>query len=98
MRYGKLIDGNLEYAPSMLKDEGIWYVPPTVEILKKNGYKVVEETTPPEAKEHYSYTFVWKEKRNKIVQEWTETYNEPQYTVDERLSAIEDVLLEMMTE
>lgn len=95
MAYGMIVNGALVYAPSGIEINGTWYIPPSEKQLKADGYKPIEETPAPEPKEHYVYSFEWKETKTKIYREWTETYIEPTYSLEDRIAAIEDAILEL---
>ena len=98
-QYGKLAPYGVELAPNGIElEDGTWVIPPTEEMLIERGYKEVEYTDPPEPKENYVYNPSWKETKTKIKQEWTEEYIEPEYTVEERVAVLEEMLMEMMEE
>jgi len=96
-RYGKLENGVLINAPKGVELEGgAWQIPPSAEWLTANGYKVVKETPMPEPKPHYAYSFTWEEtEKHFIVQIWHEEYIEPEYTEEDRLTALEEAFEEL---
>ena len=97
VEYGKMIDGVLEIAPKVaVFEDGTQQIPPSKSWLENAGYKPLEYTAMPDPKENYSYSFAWEEKDGKIVQVWSEEYIEPQYTEEDRLTAIESALLDIM--
>ena len=72
MRYAKLIDGQLVYAPRKIQREidGEMYTTynPTDEMLAEQGWLPVIETDPPEAPEGYHYEPTYTEEGGEIVQ------------------------------
>lgn len=97
MKYGKLIDGALSWAPKGAELEGgAWQIPPSAEWLKANGYVEVEETPMPEPEPNCSYSFEWTEKDGKIVRVWTSEYIEPEYSESDRLAALEEAFDEFV--
>ena len=70
MRYGKLENGNLVYAPSPLIIDGIkvWTNVPSVII--GHGYKPISNTTAPYVEGYYQVSG-WAETDTEIVQTWT---------------------------
>lgn len=71
--YGKLIDGNLQSAPSKLSGEGVIIYNPPAEMYLERGWKPVTFTEPPEAPVDYYYESGWEEGEDAIVQTWTLT-------------------------
>ena len=71
--YGKIIDGELQYAPNKLiiNDTQVWNAPS--EDYLAQGWKEVIFTEPPEAPIGYYYESGWEEDGNAIVQTWTLT-------------------------
>ena len=60
MRYGKLENGVLKYAPSKIKlPNGFWAINPTAEQYEEAGYyKVIESEKPPLGeKQHYEISY-----------------------------------------
>lgn len=70
MRYGKLENGRLRFAPNHLSDDGVVVYNPPVEMYVANGYKTIQFTAPPEAPDGYYYAPDWDEQENVIVQVW----------------------------
>lgn len=71
MYYGKLIDGELQFAPRKLNGDGVVVYNPPAEMYLAAGYKPVEFTDAPEAPEGYAYESSWEETAESIVQTWT---------------------------
>ena len=69
--YGKIIDGQLEYAYRPMEIKGEWHSNPSEELLLELGYKPIEYTEMP-VKEGYYYTSSFEDEGDKIVQVWTE--------------------------
>ena len=74
MRYAKMIDGAIMFAPNKIEVEisGEDYVVynPTAEQLEERGFEPVEYTDPGEVVEGYHYEAHWEEQADKIVQVW----------------------------
>ena len=71
MRYGKMIDGSISYAPNPILHAGLWYGNPPGEIYETEGYKPVRYTNPPtEPSEGYQWSETWSETNTEIVQGW----------------------------
>ena len=76
MRYAKLTDGVIDFAPRKIKhDNSITYNPP-VEMLIERGYKPLIETECPEAEEGYHYELSYEDEGEQIVYVWTLTEDE----------------------
>ena len=71
MYYGKLIDGELQFAPRKLNGDGVVVYNPPAEMYLAAGYKPVEFTDAPEAPEGFYYESAWEENADSIVQTWT---------------------------
>lgn len=65
----KLVNGVLEYAPTIAKVGRTDHIPPTDEWLRQNGYKDVVFTDPPVGEDEYEPS--WEEHENEIVRVWT---------------------------
>lgn len=72
MRYAKLNDGSISYAPNPIQHNGLWYGNPPGSVYEADGYKPVRFTEPPETKSGYIAVSGWKETAEEIVQTWTE--------------------------
>lgn len=85
--YVKLIDGKIENAPKVLRDDKNTYANPLPETLGKFGFKPLVETECPN-EEGYSYTFEYKETENQVEKIWVahEIIVEPE-TVEEPVEA-----------
>ena len=70
MRYAKLIDGAIQFAPRKLSVGGsvVYNHPP--EMLAEDGYKPVQYTDPPETEPGYIAVPGWTETEEAIVQTW----------------------------
>ena len=67
----KLINGALSYAPKKIIIDGKTIFNPGEELLKKQGYKDVENTSAPEVHTQTQQVVpTWQEQENKIVQTW----------------------------
>lgn len=67
--YVKLIDGKIENAPKVLRDDQNTYANPLPETLGKFGFKPLVETECPN-EEGYNYTFEYKETENQVEKIW----------------------------
>ena len=71
MRYAKLNDSSIAYAPNPIRYNGLWYGNPPAEILRAEGYKPVCYTEPQgEAPEGYAWRETWTDNGSEIVQGW----------------------------
>lgn len=70
MRYGKLIDGAVEYAPNKIKDGDSITYNPTVETLTALGYMPVIVTDAPQTETGYQAVGEWVIENNQIVLKW----------------------------
>ncbi len=68
IRYGKLINGQLEYAPLNKYQQGVWYIPCPATLLVKEGYKIVVTTEKPD--DDREYKEIWEETVTAITQKW----------------------------
>lgn len=89
--FGKLIDGNIEYAPNYMKkgNEDIFNydLDTNSKMLTNDGYKkVADSVAPTEMKKPRK---VWKETDTEIVASWVDDYVEP--TVEEQNEAIRQI-------
>ncbi len=71
--YGKLHDGELQYAPNKLPGDGVVVYNPPAEIYLAQGWKPVRFTDMPEAPTGYYCESGWEEQADAIVQTWTFT-------------------------
>lgn len=77
--FGKLIDGNIEYAPNCIKKDNKdifnYNLESNYEMLTNDGYKkVVDSSAPAEMKKPHK---VWKETDTEIIATWIDDYCEP---------------------
>ena len=70
MRYGKLIDGALQYAPNKIKDGNSITYNPTPETLTALGYLPVIVTDAPQTETGYQAVGEWVIENNQIVLKW----------------------------
>ena len=70
MRYGKLIDGALRYAPNKIKDGDSITYNPTAETLTALGYMPVIVTDAPQTETGYQAVGEWVIENNQIVLKW----------------------------
>lgn len=76
--FGKLIDGNIEYAPNYIKKDNKdifnYNLESNYEMLTNDGYKkVVDSSAPAEMKKPHK---VWKETDTEIIATWIDDYCE----------------------
>ena len=71
MRYAKLIDGSIVYAPRRVVYQGMRIYNPPAEVLLALGYKPVQYTDPPEVPAGYYLQESWVETTEQIVQVWS---------------------------
>ena len=102
MKYGKLSDGVLIYAPNPMLHNGMRFYNPSGAICVAEGYLPIVYTEMPENSETY-YISHWEEQDAQIVQVWVETEPPveepkpiPSPTTDERLAAVEAAILAIM--
>lgn len=70
MKYAKLNDGSISYAPNPIRHNGLWYGNPPAEILLSEGYKPVRFTEAPTPEPGYIAVPGWEETAEEIVQTW----------------------------
>ena len=92
MRYVKLINGALVYAPRKMNTEigGEPYVVynPPAEMLEADGWLPMIETEPPEAPDGYQYEPTYTEEGGEIVQGWKLVEDPPDIPAEEALEII----------
>lgn len=71
MRYGKLTDSVLIYAPRAITVGQTHYNPASAEMLTEMGYLPVENTPMPEIKDGYTAVGSWVKGDGKILRKWT---------------------------
>lgn len=67
----KLIDGKIENAPKLLRDENSTYSNPLPETLRAFGYKPLVKTEKP-VRDGYFYDLEYTESADEIVETWIE--------------------------
>lgn len=82
MRYAKLIEGAISFAPNPVLHDGLWYGNPPDEVYKEEGYKPVTYTDMPIAPEGYYCEEKWTESENSIIQSWELIEIPPETDVD----------------
>lgn len=87
MKYAKLNDGSISYAPNPILHNGLWYGNPAASVYEAEGYKPVTFTEPPETEEGYIAVPGWTETEEAIVQTWA-VETEPDEVDDARAMAI----------
>lgn len=71
MRYAKLNNGQIYFAPNPILHNGLWYGNPPAEVLENEGYKPVTRTEQQgEAPEGYAWRETWTDNGSEIVQGW----------------------------
>lgn len=89
MRYGKLENNKIVFAPRAITIEKIYYNPTPISWLLENGYKEIVYSEQPEYKEGYYYEEKWQETEEQLVQKWVERKEpEPEPTDSDRVEAI----------
>ena len=84
MKYAKLINGNIVYAPRKLAVGDYTVYNPTPEMLIAEGYKPVVYTEPPgEPDPGYMLVDKWVETSEEILQSWEQVFQP--YSEDEAL-------------
>lgn len=87
--FGKLIDGNIEYAPNYMKKDNKdifgYNLDVNISMLREDGWKLVVETPRPENMIAPVKSYV--EDGDRITAVWTETYVEPVLTYAEKRAA-----------
>ena len=92
MRYAKLINNHLSYAPRRLLIGSAWVYNPTDAQLLAEGYLPVIETEPPETDERHYAEPHWAEENGQIIQSWTVGEMPDEVTPEEIAAAIEEAL------
>ena len=95
--YGKLIDGEMEYASKNVSYNGKLICNPKEELLRKLGYLPIV-LTERESKEGYISVSYWEEEGNQIIQKWRQEEVKEEITLDDRVTALEDAFSEFVDE
>lgn len=98
MKYAKIFDGDIYYAPNKIRIGSATIYNPTVEQLTMQGFKPVEESVQPTIEDGYHLEVAYSETESSIVQEWIVIANpETAPTVEEQIEAnalaIEDLAI-----
>lgn len=95
--YGKLENGKLIYAPKSVIVGEKRIINPNEEMLLSLGYLHIENTEAPATETGYHVVGSWKQIETKIVRVWAvEEDKQTDPTTEERLSAIESAILELI--
>lgn len=70
MRFAKVVDGHLEFAPKVLDTASGNVITNSPEIYAEYGYKPITLTDPPEAVEGYDNVYHWEESESACMQVW----------------------------
>lgn len=87
MRYAKLIDSAIHYAPNPILIGENYIGNPPASVYEAEGYKPVRYTDPPEVEPGYIAVPGWEEQDEEIVQVWT-VEEEPDEVDDARAMEI----------
>lgn len=68
--FGKIVNGELQYAPTNLRYKNTYYCPADDALFKKVGYKKVVDTPCPD--DDRQYIGKWEESSKEIVKVWEE--------------------------
>lgn len=90
MKYAKLINSRLSYAPNPILHDGVWYGNPPAEIYLAEGFKPVTYTDQPEPQGVGWWNTTWTETEEAIVQgwEWHEATDEDEISPEEALDML----------
>ena len=93
MRYGKLINGIIQYAPRKIRNGDTVTYNPLPEMLMEFGYFPVRLTDQPVPQQGYYANYHWEERNGEIVQVWEVIENPAQEeSPDELLAMLEAAL------
>lgn len=70
MKYAKLIDNTVVFAPNPILRDGFFIGNPTSAIYLSEGFKPVSYTNQPEPQGRGWYESIWMESEEAIVQDW----------------------------
>lgn len=70
MKYGKIIEGNLVFAPSKLTDGDNVVYNPNAEMLLRHGYFPIKFTNPPVTDDDHMAVSKWEQTDVEILQQW----------------------------
>ena len=89
MKYAKLIENQLEFAPRTVMIDNTYYNPTPLSWLQTNGWKLVQYNKQPDYEEGWYYEEKWEETKTELVQKWIKRKEiEPEITEQEELNAI----------
>lgn len=89
MKYGKLVENNIVFAPKAITLERVYYNPAPLSWLQKNGFKEVVYSKRPPYKEGCYYEMQWLETEKQIIQKWIKRKEpEPEPTVTDMVESI----------
>ena len=89
MKYAKLIDGNIHFAPSDISIDGMTVANPTAEQLAQLGYLPVDKQPVPETDDTHYAVSRWEQTADVIRQVWTvKEVEPPPPTPEERIAAL----------
>lgn len=86
MRYAKLENGFLSFAPKKIKEGDTTTYNPPAKMLIERGYKPLIESDPPQAEDGYHYELSYRDEGEQIVYVWTLVEDEP--TADDILNIL----------
>lgn len=112
MKYAKLINGSIFYAPNPIAHDGMIRYNPPGSVYEAEGYKPVRYTDHPgEPDEGYQWSETWSETADEIVQGWEEMLvpiseeealtryvNELTGSADETLTGATETLIKQLKE
>lgn len=70
MKYARLNNGKISYAPNPILHGGNYICNPPADVLEAEGYKPVRFTEPPEVEPDFVAVPGWEETAEEIVQTW----------------------------
>ena len=84
MRFAKVVDGALEFAPKIIERDGRTIITNSPAEYAELGYKPIQLTEAPEAKEGYTLSYYWEDDGECCKQVWveTETGDDPYTVID----------------
>ena len=97
MKYAKLIDGYIQYAPKKIKRGETIVYNPTAQMLILLGYKPVTENPMPVCEEGYHCEPFYRETTEEIIIDWNivEDYVDELTELKKRIEEQEDALVEL---
>ena len=96
IKYVKLTDGRLSYAPKKLIIDGTTAYNPTAAMLTAQGWKPLRIEDAPAVEDGYHLEPVYSETETEVVQGWSVVEDGPvEPSIEERLQMQEDALVEL---